>query len=153
MKVAWVVILSLIATVGTVGCVQTDTTVVSDFHMLGDLVFVDPDSVSVVLNGIQRDDLRDLESRSKYDLLRTIVDDRLGKVHQSTDDILSARDYFIRSDASDSLLAVAHLYTGRVYEDLGEPEKALESYLIARAHSKNTTGNLRLKGRIAYNIT
>jgi tetratricopeptide (TPR) repeat protein len=151
MRVAWVIILSLIAAVGTVGCDRTDTSVVDCLHRLGGLVFVDPDSASVVLNGIRREDLRDDDSKSRYDLLQTMIDDRLGNVHRSPDDILSVRSYFIGSDASDSLLTIVHLYTGRVYEDLGEYPKALESYLEARTHAEDTAEN-HLKGRIFYNI-
>lgn len=153
MKSVLTIILPLITIIGSVGCSQKDKTAVNDFRRVGDLVFVNPDSAAVVLDGIRRDDLGDDASLSRYDLLRTIIDDRLGILHQSSDAILSARNYFVEvGNTSDSLLSIVHLYTGRVYEDMGEYEKALESYLVARTHSENTTANLHLKGRIAYNI-
>jgi hypothetical protein len=79
----------------------------------------------VVLASIKRGDLHDDESLAKFQLLQTITNDRLAINHESADDILAARDYFTGKATSDSLVAIVHLYVGRVHEGLGRSEDAL----------------------------
>ncbi len=122
------------------------------FRLAEWLVLTNPDSAHVVLNHIEPNTLLDRQNMARYKLVRTIANDRLGIAHESPDDILAARDFFYINNTSDSLLAIVHLYTGRVQEDLGQSKEALESYLTAESTLKNTPGNSYWKGRIDAHI-
>jgi tetratricopeptide (TPR) repeat protein len=140
------------AVVGAVCCTDPDPKVVAYLHRVEGLMFTDLDSARVVFGGIDPSNLSGRENLARYRLLQTIMNDRLAIQHESLDDILFARDYLAASSASDSLLAIVHLYTGRVYEDLGEPERALESLLLAKFHIDNTENNNYWKGRVYFHI-
>jgi tetratricopeptide (TPR) repeat protein len=152
MKRRLTVIMLSAVVVGAVCCTDPDPKVASDLHRVEGLIFANLDSAQVVLNGIKQGDLSDKGNWATYRLLQTIMNDRLEIQHESLDDILFARDYFVNSSASDSLLVIVHLYTGRVYEDLGEPERALESYLLAKSLVDKTHDNNYWKGRVYYHI-
>jgi tetratricopeptide (TPR) repeat protein len=143
---------STLLVIFTAGCAKTDKKIVEDISHAEGLVLISPDSAAVVLDMINPDALNDRENTARYRLIRTITNDRLGIPHESPDDVLAARDYFASNKTTDSLLSIAHLYVGRVYEDLGQPEKALESYLSAKSTADNTTSNHYWKGRINYHI-
>jgi tetratricopeptide (TPR) repeat protein len=138
--------------VATTSCAKTNKEITDNIRRVEELVMINTDSALVVLNGIEGRNLRDRENRAKFRLLQTITNDRLGIAHESADDILAARDYFVSEAASDSLLAIVHLYVGRVYESLGRSEEALQSYLTTAPHLDNTPNNFYWKGRVNYHI-
>jgi tetratricopeptide (TPR) repeat protein len=152
MKKLVLIVASLVGAICLSGCVEVNPEMASRLIEVEERIFTDLDSALIVLDGIQREDLQDKANLARYNLLLTIADDRTGKTHTSLDNILAAEDYFTGSSASDSLLAIVNMYVGRVYEDLGQSETSLTSYLVAQSHVDNTEGNDYWKGRIAQSI-
>jgi tetratricopeptide (TPR) repeat protein len=152
MKNLPLILSSLVATICLLGCVEVNPEVANRLNEAEELIFSNLDSALVVLDGIRQEDLKDKAHLARYNLLLSIADDRTGKTHTSLDNILAAEEFYTGSGAGDSLLAVVNMYVGRVYEDLGQSEKALESYLTAQSHVDNTENNSYWKGRIAQNV-
>ncbi len=151
-KLKSLILLSLVVAGCTGGHDKGDPETADRLGKTESLVFTDIDSALVVFESIGREKLSGNENLARYNLLNTIIDDRLGKTHLSSDDIGFAENYFADSSAPDSLLAIVHIYAGRVYEDMGQTERALESYLMAQSHADDTENNHYWKGRIAYHI-
>lgn len=74
------------------------------------------------------------ENKAKYALLLTIAYDRSGLGYESADDALLAHNYYHAQAASDSLLGITLFYLGRAYDNIGQRDLALKSYLKAKPH-------------------
>lgn len=115
------------------------------------LVFSNPDSALMLLRNIDISKIAEPEDQARYSLLLTIAQDKTGIVHKSIDDINIALAYYEKASTPDSLLGVINYYLGRVYEDMGEPREALESYFKAKSYFENNNSCYWL-GRIFYNM-
>lgn len=89
-----------------------------------------PDSALLVLNSLNLEDISSKKTRAKYALLKSIALDK-NYIDVTEDSLTSiAVEYYAKKGSADEKLK-AYMYNGRVLENAGDYEKAIQSYIIA----------------------
>lgn len=89
-----------------------------------------PDSALKLLNNIDKDNLGDKEEQARYALLMSMALDK-NYIDTTTFDVLQpAIDYYSHHGSNDDKLRTLY-YSGRIFQNQGDEESALASYLKA----------------------
>lgn len=102
-----------------------------------------PDSALFILNGIYEGDIKGSRSRSRFALLKSIALDK-NRIDTTTFEVLQpAINYYLKSGNVDEKLRT-YYYKGRIHENAGDYDKAMQSYLTALEISNDATDTLVL---------
>lgn len=102
-----------------------------------------PDSSYKILLDIDKYKLRDIRSRAKYALLMSMALDK-NYIDTTTFDVLQpAIDYFLATGTPDEKLKT-YYYQGRIYQNAGDKDNALRSYMRALDNSDKCKDSLVL---------
>lgn len=113
----------------TVGCDSTST-MDERLDIAEELMEERPDSSLYILNGIDGSELRGNRIKAKYALLKTMALDK-NYIDTTTFDVLQpAIDYYLKNGNADEKLRTFY-YKGRIYQNAGNDDNAMQSYLNA----------------------
>ncbi len=102
-----------------------------------------PDSVLLLLKGIDKSELGPKEEQARYALLMSMALDRNYIETTSFDVLQPAIDYYLESGNSTEKLRT-YYYQGRIFQNQGERDNALNSFVKGIDNSLNNTDSLTL---------
>ncbi len=116
-----------------------------------------PDSALTVLQNIPAEDLHNTEERAKYALLLSMALDK-NVIDTTNFNVLQpAIDYYSRNGSATDKLRM-YYYKGRIHENAGDDDLAMESMVMALAEGKESTDiltkarALAIQGDIYYSL-
>lgn len=102
-----------------------------------------PDSAMTVLDGIERPDLGSGAERARYALLMSMALDK-NYIDTTTFDVLQpAIDYYLENGTPDEKLRT-YYYQGRIFQNQGDQDKALSTFLKATDNATGSTDSLTM---------
>lgn len=114
-----------------------------------------PDSALLILNEIDADKLKNSRSKARYSLLKSMALDK-NYIDTTTFDVLQpAIDYYLKNGSPDEKLRT-YYYQGVIYDNSGDEDLAMQSYLNALGVKGNISDLLTLarllvaQGRLFY---
>lgn len=102
-----------------------------------------PDSAMKILEGIDKKELKSGRGKARYALLMSMALDK-NYVDTTTFDVLQpAIDYYLRKGNSDERLRTLY-YQGRIYQNAGDYEKAMDAFIDGRDLMPEATDTLTM---------
>lgn len=149
------IIFTLIIIVLVAAC-DRNTSILRQMDMAEDLMDTKPDSAIVILENIPIININDKKIAARYALLKSMALDK-NYIDTTTFDVLQpAIDYYKRNGTSNEKLRT-YYYQGRIYQNRGDDESAMNSFMngcdlkqlvtdsLLLAHTLVAQGTLHLK--------
>lgn len=136
-----IILLSL--AVLTIGSCDRHGTAWNEKDKAENLMDAKPDSALVVLENIPASSVKGKEAAAKYALLKSIALDK-NYIDTTNFDVLQpAIDYYIKNGKPDEKLRT-YYYQGRIYQNQGDDDSAMQSFMNACDLRKQVTDSLLL---------
>lgn len=136
-----IILLSL--AVLTIGSCDRHGTAWNEMDKAENLMDAKPDSALVVLENIPASSVKGKEAAARYALLKSIALDK-NCIDTTTFDVLQpAIDYYIKNGKPDEKLRT-YYYQGRIYQNQGDDDSAIQSFMNACDLRKQVTDSLLL---------
>lgn len=136
-----IILLSL--TVLTIGSCDRHGTAWNEMDKAENLMDAKPDSAIVVLENIPASSVKGKEAAARYALLKSIALDK-NCIDTTTFDILQpAIDYYVKNGTPDEQFRT-YYYQGRIYQNQGDDDSAMQSFMNACDLRKQVTDSLLL---------
>lgn len=136
-----IILLSL--TVLTIGSCDRHGTAWNEMDKAENLMDAKPDSALVVLENIPASSVKGKEAAARYALLKSIALDK-NCIDTTTFDILQpAIDYYVKNGTPDEQFRT-YYYQGRIYQNQGDDDSAMQSFMNACDLRKQVTDSLLL---------
>lgn len=125
-----------------IGCTDNHEVWVK-LEMADSLMEEHPDSSLIILESLSKGDLKSSREKARYALLMSMALDK-NYVDTTTFDILQpAIDYYPMKGTPDEKLRT-YYYQGRIYQNIGDEENALKSFMDASSFRNEVTDSLTL---------
>lgn len=136
-----IILLSL--TVLTIGSCDRHGTAWNEMDKAENLMDAKPDSALVVLENIPASSVKGKEAAARYALLKSIALDK-NCIDTTTFDVLQpAIDYYVKNGTPDEQFRT-YYYQGRIYQNQGDDDSAMQSFMNACDLRKQVTDSLLL---------
>lgn len=136
-----IILLSL--AVLTIGSCDRHGTAWNEMDKAENLMDAKPDSTLVVLENIPSSSVKGKEAAARYALLKSIALDK-NYIDTTNFDVLQpAIDYYIKNGKPDEKLRT-YYYQGRIYQNQGDDDSAMQSFMNACDLRKQVTDSLLL---------
>lgn len=136
-----IILLSL--AVLTIGSCDRHGTAWNEMDKAENLMDTKPDSALVVLENIPASSVKGKEAAARYALLKSIALDK-NYIDTTNFDVLQpAIDYYIKNGKPDEKLRT-YYYQGRIYQNQGDDDSAMQSFMNACDLRKQVTDSLLL---------
>ena len=136
-----IILLSL--TVLTIGSCDRHGTAWNEMDKAENLMDAKPDSALVVLENIPVSSVKGKEAAARYALLKSIALDK-NCIDTTTFDVLQpAIDYYVKNGTPDEQFRT-YYYQGRIYQNQGDDDSAMQSFMNACDLRKQVTDSLLL---------
>lgn len=130
----------MMVVLGIYGCCKSNE-VEDRLNLANGMMEYNPDSALIILNGVEDSELCSSRSRARYALLKSMALDKNG-IDTTTLEILQpAIDYFKRKGTADEKLKTFY-YMGRIFDNAGNDDLAMEAYLAASDIREGITDSL-----------
>ena len=136
-----IILLSL--TVLTIGSCDRHGTAWNEMDKAENLMDTKPDSALVVLENIPASSVKGKEAAARYALLKSIALDKNCIDTTNFDVLQPAIDYYIKNGKPDEKLRT-YYYQGRIYQNQGDDDSAMQSFMNACDLRKQVTDSLLL---------
>lgn len=137
-----VVVLLLSTVVMFVGC-ERHGDVWEQMDLAERLMDTSPDSALAILNNLEPASVRGEETQARYALLKSMALDK-NYIDTTTFDVLQpAIDYYIENGTPDERLRT-YYYQGRIYQNRGDEDSAMYSFMTASDLRQQVTDTLLL---------
>lgn len=111
-----------------------------------------PDSALAVLNDIPTSDIKGKETSARYALLKSMALDK-NYIDKTTFDILQpAIDYYLKHGSPDDQLRT-YYYQGRIYQNQGNNDLAMQSFIRGKEFGQETSDTLALANLMVAQAT
>ena len=111
-----------------------------------------PDSALCILNDITESELRVKRIKSRYALLKSMALDK-NYIDTTTFDVLQpAIDYYLRAGSPDERIRT-HYYEGRIHQNAGDDDLAMQSYLSGLDNLNQVSDSLTLARMLVAQAT
>ena len=135
-------ILLLFILLTTVGC-NRRSVIDEKMDLADSLMTSKPDSALAVLEGIPASDVNGKETSARYALLKSMALDK-NYIDTTTFDVLQpAINYYIEHGTPDEQLRT-YYYQGRIYQNKGDDDAAMQSFMNATDLRQKITDSLLL---------
>lgn len=132
----------LLILLSTAGC-NRRSSVDEKMDLADSLMMSKPDSALMVLEGIPASDVKGKERSARYALLKSMALDK-NYIDTTTFDVLQpAIDYYIKHGTPDEQLRT-YYYQGRIYQNQGDDDSAMQSFMKGSDLGENITDSLLL---------
>ena len=136
-----IILLSL--AVLTIGSCDRHGTAWNEMDKAENLMDAKPDSALVVLENIPASSVKGKEAAARYALLKSIALDK-NCIDTTTFDVLQpAIDYYVKNGTPDEQFRT-YYYQGRIYQNQGDDDSAMQSFMNACDLRKQVTDSLLL---------
>lgn len=136
-----IILLSL--AVLTIGSCDRHGTAWNEMDKAENLMDTKPDSALVVLENIPSSSVKGKEAAARYALLKSIALDK-NCIDTTTFDVLQpAIDYYVKNGTPDEQFRT-YYYQGRIYQNQGDDDSAMQSFMNAYDLRKQVTDSLLL---------
>lgn len=136
-----IILLSL--AVLTIGSCDRHGTAWNEMDKAENLMDAKPDSALVVLENIPASSVKGKEAAARYALLKSIALDK-NYIDTTTFDVLQpAIDYYVKNGTPDEQFRT-YYYQGRIYQNQGDDDSAMQSFMNACDLRKQVTDSLLL---------
>lgn len=136
-----IILLSL--AVLTIGSCDRHGTAWNEMDKAENLMDTKPDSALVVLENIPASSVKGKEAAARYALLKSIALDK-NCIDTTTFDVLQpAIDYYVKNGTPDEQFRT-YYYQGRIYQNQGDDDSAMQSFMNACDLRKQVTDSLLL---------
>lgn len=136
-----IILLSL--AVLTIGSCDRHGTAWNEMDKAENLMDAKPDSALVVLENIPSSSVKGKEAAARYALLKSIALDK-NCIDTTTFDVLQpAIDYYVKNGTPDEQFRT-YYYQGRIYQNQGDDDSAMQSFMNACDLRKQVTDSLLL---------
>ena len=136
-----IILLSL--AVLTIGSCDRHGTAWNEMDKAENLMDAKPDSALVVLENIPASSVKGKEAAARYALLKSIALDK-NCIDTTTFDVLQpAIDYYVKNGTHDEQFRT-YYYQGRIYQNQGDDDSAMQSFMNACDLRKQVTDSLLL---------
>ena len=136
-----IILLSL--AVLTIGSCDQHGTAWNEMDKAENLMDAKPDSALVVLENIPASSVKGKEAAARYALLKSIALDKNCIDTTNFDVLQPAIDYYIKNGKPDEKLRT-YYYQGRIYQNQGDDDSAMQSFMNACDLRKQVTDSLLL---------
>ena len=111
-----------------------------------------PDSSLIILESLSKNKLKTKEEKARYALLKSMALDK-NYIDTTNFDVLQpAIDYYLKKGSPDEKLRT-YYYQGRIFQNLGDEEKALKSFMDASAYRNEVVDSLTLGNLLVAQAT
>lgn len=136
-----IILLSL--TVLTIGSCDRHGTAWNEMDKAENLMDTKPDSALVVLENIPASSVKGKEAAARYALLKSIALDKNCIDTTNFDVLQPAIDYYVKNGTPDEQFRT-YYYQGRIYQNQGDDDSAMQSFMNACDLRKQVTDSLLL---------
>lgn len=146
LHITLILLVSVIAL--TLTCCERHTEAWQKMDLAENLMETQPDSSLVILNGISAESLGGKEESARYALLKSMA---LDKNYIDTTDfkvLQPAIDYYLKKGTPDEKLRT-YYYQGRIYQNQGDDDSAMNSYVRALDFQKKASDSLAIARTLA----
>lgn len=135
-------VIVLISVIMLVAC-ERHTPAWKQMDIAESLMNTKPDSSLVVLDGIPTSDIKGKETSARYALLKSMALDK-NYIDTTTFDVLQpAIDYYVKHGSPDEQLRT-YYYQGRIYQNQGDDDSAMQSFMKGCDLGESITDTLLL---------
>ena len=135
-------VIVLISVIMVVAC-ERHTPAWKQMDIAESLMNTKPDSSLAVLDGIPASDIKGKETSARYALLKSMALDK-NYIDTTTFDVLQpAIDYYIKNGSPDEQLRT-YYYQGRIYQNQGDDDSAMQSFMNGSDLGESITDTLLL---------
>ena len=127
----------------TIGSCDRHGTAWNEMDKAENLMDAKPDSALVVLENIPASSVKGKEAAARYALLKSIALDKNYIDTTNFDVLQTAIDYYIKNGKPDEKLRT-YYYQGRIYQNQGDDDSAMQSFMNACDLRKQVTDSLLL---------
>ena len=132
----------LLILLSTAGC-NRRSSVDEKMDLADSLMMSKPDSALMVLEGIPASDVKGKERSARYALLKSMALDK-NYIDTTTFDVLQpAIDYYVKHGSPDEQLRT-YYYQGRIYQNQGDDDSAMQSFMKGCDLGESITDTLLL---------
>ena len=132
----------LLILLSTAGC-NRRSSVDKKMDLADSLMMSKPDSALMVLEGIPASDVKGKERSARYALLKSMALDK-NYIDTTTFDVLQpAIDYYVKHGSPDEQLRT-YYYQGRIYQNQGDDDSAMQSFMNGSDLGESITDTLLL---------
>lgn len=136
------IVISLITIVLLAAC-NRDTPILEQMDMAENILNTKPDSALTILENIPVTNIKGKEIKAKYALLKSMALDK-SYIDTTTFDVLQpAIDYYIKKGSPDEKLRT-YYYQGRIYQNQGDDDSAMRSFMNGCDLKQEVTDSLLL---------
>ena len=135
-------VIVLISVIMLVAC-ERHTPAWKQMDIAESLMNTKPDSSLAVLDGIPASDIKGKETSARYALLKSMALDK-NYIDTTTFDVLQpAIDYYVKHGSPDEQLRT-YYYQGRIYQNQGDDDSAMQSFMNGSDLGESITDTLLL---------
>ena len=135
-------VIVLISVIMLVAC-ERHTPAWKQMDIAESLMNTKPDSSLAVLDGIPASDIKGKETSARYALLKSMALDK-NDIDTTTFDVLQpAIDYYVKHGSPDEQLRT-YYYQGRIYQNQGDDDSAMQSFMNGSDLGESITDTLLL---------
>ena len=135
-------VIVLISVIMLVAC-ERHTPAWKQMDIAESLMNTKPDSSLAVLDGIPASDIKGKETSARYALLKSMALDK-NYIDTTTFDVLQpAIDYYVKHGSPDEQLRT-YYYQGRIYQNQGDDDSAMQSFMNGSDLGESITDSLLL---------
>lgn len=136
-------IIILLVTIVALAACDRNTPIWEQMDMAEDLLNTKPDSALTILENIPATNRKGKEIAARYALLKSMALDK-NYIDTTTFDVLQpAIDYYLKKGSPDEKLRT-YYYQGRIYQNQGDDDSAMQSFLNAIELKEKVTDSLVL---------
>lgn len=136
-------IIILLVTIVVLAACDRNTPILEQMDMAEDLLNTKPDSALIILENIPATNRKGKEIAARYALLKSMALDK-NYIDTTTFDVLQpAIDYYLKKGSPDEKLRT-YYYQGRIYQNQGDDDSAMQSFLNAIELKEKVTDSLIL---------
>ena len=136
-------IILLLMTIVVFAACDRNTPILEQMDMAENLMNTKPDSALTILENIPITNIKGKEIAAKYALLKSMALDK-NYIDTTTFDVLQpAIDYYLKKGSPDEKLRT-YYYQGRIYQNQGDDDSAMQSFLNGRDLKQVVTDSLLL---------
>lgn len=132
----------LIAAVAIVGC-DRQSDISEKMDRAEYLMCSHPDSALSILNGINPEQIGNKRNNARYALLKSMALDKNIIDTTSFDVLQPAIDYFLKDGSADDKLRT-YYYQGRIYQNQGDKDSAMQSFMRGREYCGQASDTLTM---------
>lgn len=136
-------IIILLVTIVALSACGRNTPILEQMDMAEELLNTKPDSALIILENIPATNRKGKEIAARYALLKSMALDK-NYIDTTTFDVLQpAIDYYLKKGSPDEKLRT-YYYQGRIYQNQGDDDSAMQSFLNAIELKEKVTDSLIL---------